>query len=130
MEELIQRIATEVGIDPELARKAVEIIINFLHRDGPQPLVGELIGKFPGAEALLRDHGEGGAKGFLAGKLAGLFGGGMGAMAALNELTDAGLELDQVQQVTRLVVDFAKEHAGEETVDQVVSQIPGLSQFV
>ena len=54
----------------------------------------------------------------------------MGAMAALNELTDAGLELDQVQQVTRLVVDFAKEHAGEEVVDQVVGQIPGLSQFV
>ena len=130
MEELIHRIATEVGIDPALARKAVEISINFLHRDGPQPMVGELIGKFPGAEALLRDHGEGGAKGFLGGKLAGLFGGGMGAMAALNELTDAGLELDQVQQVTRLVVDFAKEHAGEETVDQVIGQIPGLSQFV
>jgi hypothetical protein len=129
MDELIQRIATEVGIDPALARKAVEIIINFLHRDGPQPLVGELIGKFPGAEALLREP-EGGSKGFLGGKLAGLFGGGMGAMAALNELTDAGLELDQVQQVTRLVVDFAKQHAGDDVVDQVVAQIPGLSQFV
>jgi hypothetical protein len=130
MEELIQRISSEVGIDPALARKAVEIIINFLHRDGPQPMVGELIGKFPGAEALVRDHGEGAPKGFFGGKLGSLFGGGMGAMAALNELTDAGLELDQVQQVTRLVVDFAKEHAGEEVVDQVVSQIPGLSQFV
>lgn len=130
MEELIQRIATETGIDPALARKAVEIIINFLHRDGPQPLVGELITKFPGAEALLREHGEGGAKGFLGGKLSSIFGGGMGAMAALNELTDAGLELDQVQQVTRLVVEFAKEHAGEEVVDQVIGQIPGLAQFV
>ena len=129
MDELIQRISTEVGIEEALARKAVEIIINFLYRDGPQPLVGELIGKFPGAEALLRAP-EGGARGFLAGKLGGLFGGGMGAMAALNELTDAGLELDQVQQVTRLVVDFARQHAGADVVDEVVASIPGLSQFV
>jgi len=129
MDELIQKIASETGIDPALARTAVEIIINFLRRDGPQPLVGELIDKFPGAAALLRPD-EGGGKGFLAGKLGGLFGGGMGAMAALNELTDAGLELDQVQQVTRLVVDFARQHAGDDVVDEVVGRIPGLSQFV
>jgi len=129
MDDLIQTIASDVGIEPALARTAVEIIINFLHRDGPQPLVGELIDKFPGATALLRQE-DGGGKGFLAGKLSGLFGGGMGAMAALNELTDAGLELDQVQQVTRLVIDFARQHAGDDVVDEVVGRIPGLSQFV
>ncbi len=39
-------------------------------------------------------------------------GGGMGAMAALNELTNAGLDMDGVQSVVKELVSYAKEKQG------------------
>ena len=62
--------------------------------------------------------------------LLGGFGGMGGAMAAMNELTSAGLDMGQVQGVTQEVVGFAKEMAGEDTVNRIVGSIPGLGQFV
>ena len=59
-----------------------------------------------------------------------MMGGGMGAMAALNELTNAGLDMDGVQSVVKELVSYAKEKAGDDVVNEVVSQIPGLSQIV
>lgn len=129
MDELIARITARTGIDEALARKAIEIIINFLNRDGPTELVGEFVAKFPGAEAMLKAHGEGGKSGFLGGRLGNLFGG-MGAVAAFNELTGAGLDMGQIQAVTHEVIGFAKEHVGEELVDRIVAEIPGLNQIV
>ena len=51
-------------------------------------------------------------------------------MAALNELTSAGLDMGQVQTVAKELVGYAKEKAGDEVVDEVISQIPGLSQVL
>jgi hypothetical protein len=129
MDELIARITARTGLDEATARKAIEIIINFLNRDGPTDLVAEFVAKFPGAEALLKAHGETGKSGFLGGRLSGLLGG-MGAVAAFNELTAAGLDMAQVQEVTKEVIAFAKTHVGEELVDRVIADIPGLSQIV
>jgi hypothetical protein len=42
----------------------------------------------------------------------------------------AGLSMGQVQSVTREIVAYAREKAGEDTVGEVVGAIPGLSQFV
>ncbi|MEP3665207.1 MAG: DUF2267 domain-containing protein, partial [Roseibium sp.] len=66
----------------------------------------------------------------LLGGLGSMMGGGMGAMAALNELTNAGLDMDGVQSVVKELVSYAKEKAGEDVVDEVISKIPGLSQIV
>ncbi len=129
MDELIARIATAAGISEELARKAIAIVLNFLNRDGPKDAMQQLFEALPGAEALLAEYGEGRKSGLLGG-LADVMGGGMGAMAALNEMTNAGLDMGQVQIVTRELVAFAKEKAGEDTVNEVVASIPGLSQFV
>jgi len=129
MDELIARIQERTGIDESLARKAIEIIINFLNRDGPSELVTEFVQKLPGAEELLKKHGEGGKTGLFGGRLSNLLGG-MGAMAALNELTGAGLDMGQVQEVTQEVIAYAKTHAGEELVDKIIAEIPGLSQIL
>jgi len=129
MDELIARITERTGLDEAVVRKAIEIIINFLNRDGPTELVGEFVAKFPGAEAMLKAHGEGGKSGFLGGRLGNLLGG-MGAVAAFNELTAAGLDMGQIQAVTHEVVAFAKAHVGEELVDKIVAEIPGLNQIV
>lgn len=129
MEELISRIVSATGINDDLARQAVGIILNFLNKEGPADQVKQILDALPGADALLAEReGEGG--GGLLGGLGSMMGGGMGAMAALNELTSAGLGMGEVQSVTKEIVGFAKEKAGDEVVDQVISSIPGLNQIV
>ncbi|AXS39892.1 DUF2267 domain-containing protein [Breoghania sp. L-A4] len=128
MNELIERIVAKTGISPELARQAVAIILRFLNKDGPSDLVRQVIDAIPGARDLIEEKDTAGGGGMLGG-LAGMMGG-MGAMGALNELTSAGLDMSQVQSVTKEVVTFAKEKADEDTVDEIINAIPGLSQVV
>lgn len=133
MDELIARIISNVGIDEDVAKKAVGIILSFLDKDGPSDQVGTLLDALPGARDLLAAHdgeqsGGGGLLGGLGNMLGGM-GGGMGAMAALSQMTSAGLELDQVKGVTEEVIGYAKEKAGADVVDEVIAAIPGLNQY-
>ena len=132
MEELIGRIAANVGISEELANQAVGIILNFLNSDGPSEQVGALMNMLPGAADMLQgtESSGGGLLGSIGGMLGGSAGGAIGAMGAVSELTSAGLSMSDVQGVTQEVIGFAKEKAGDELVDQVVGAIPGLNQFV
>ena len=131
MEELIGRIVSNVGIDENLAQTAVGMILGFLQNEGPADKVGELMGAIPGAEDMIASAagGESGGGGIM-GAVGGLMGGGGGAMALMGQLTGAGLGMGEVQGVASEVVGFAKEKAGEDTVTEVISAIPGLSQFV
>ncbi|WP_319772019.1 DUF2267 domain-containing protein [Breoghania sp.] len=126
MDVLINRICAKAGISEDTAKEAVGIILRFLHKDGPTDKVEQVIDAIPGARDLLDNGGEK-SGGFL-GSLASMTG--MGAMGALNELTNAGLSMGEVQTVTREVVDYAKEVAGEDLVEDIISSIPGLSQVV
>lgn len=124
MDQLIATIADKVGIDAELAKKAVSIILSFLNKDGPQDLVQQVMQAMPGASDLIEAN-DGGGGGLLGGLV-----GSMGAMGALNQLTSAGLDMGQVTGVTREVISYAKEQAGEDVVDEIVGSIPGLSQVL
>jgi hypothetical protein len=124
MNEIISRIAAAAGISEETALEAVTVILNFLKKDGPQEQVDKVIAALPGAENLVTAEERGG------GMLGGMLGGAMGAMGALNKLTSAGLDMGEIQTVTRELVTVAREHAGDEVVDQVIDGIPGLSQIV
>ncbi|MCB1493682.1 MAG: DUF2267 domain-containing protein [Rhodobiaceae bacterium] len=126
MNELISRIASSAGIDEELAQKAVGIILNFLNKEGPDGPMQKILDAIPGARDMVAEAGQESSSGGLLGGLLG----GMGAMGAMNELNSAGLGMGQIQSVTKELVGFAKEKAGPDTVDEVISSIPGLSQFV
>lgn len=130
MEELITRIVSASGVSEDVARQAVAIILNFLNKDGPAEQMQQIFAALPGASELVAEHQAQAGGGGLLGGLGGMMGGGMGAMAALNELTSAGLGMDEVQSVTKELVAYAKEKAGDDVVDNVISEIPGLSQIV
>lgn len=129
MEELIGRIVSNVGIDEDLAKTAVGMILNFLQAEGPDDKVGALMDALPGASELISSAGNGSGGGLL-GAVGGMMGGGGGAMALMGQLTGAGLGMGDVQGVATEVIGFAKEKAGEDTVTEVIGAIPGLSQFV
>jgi hypothetical protein len=124
MDELIARLVADVGIDRATAEKAVGIILEFLVKEGPADKVQPLLTKLPGAEAVMRRAAtESDSAGLMAGAMGGVMGAGMRMMSA-------GLSMAQVQSVTRGVIAYTREKAGEDAVSEIVAAVPGLSQFV
>jgi hypothetical protein len=119
MNELIDRLVANVGIDQPTAEKAVGIILGFLKKEGPPERAQVLIDGMPGAEALIEAQAGGG----------GMFDMG-GVMGDGTKLMSIGLSMAQVQAVTKEIIGYTREKAGDEAVGEIVAAIPGLSQFV
>jgi len=116
MDELVQSVVRDTGVDQALARKSVVIIMKFLSKEGPPDKIQKLVDGLPGArEAIAADKTE-------------ISGGGV--MGVFSDLTSAGLGMFQVQGVARAFVSYARTKVGAAEVDQVIGAIPGLSQFV
>ncbi|MEJ8571358.1 DUF2267 domain-containing protein [Microbaculum marinum] len=115
MDELVDRLVTTVGISREQAELALSNMLGFLKQAGPPDKVAELVERLPGAESVQTPRGG--------------MGGMIGAMAAYNSLTSAGLDMGQIQGVARELIAYAKLHAGDELVNDVVASVPGLNQF-
>jgi hypothetical protein len=118
MDELVERLVTNVGIDKAVAEKAVGIILAFLLKEGPTDKVQSLIDQLPGASVAVQSaSSEGG------------FGMG-GIMGVGTKLMAAGLSMGQMQAVTREIIAFSREKVGEDAVGEIVGSVPGLSQFI
>ena len=104
-----------------MAEKSVGIILDFLRKEGPADKVQALLDQMPGASALAANAAQGGSS-----SVSGMG----GLMGAANRLMSAGLSMGQVQCVTREVVAYSREKAGEDAVGEIVGAIPGLSPFV
>ena len=122
MDELVARLVANVGVDQVAAEKSVGIILDFLRKEGPADKVQALIDRLPGAEALMQVQQGADAGG-------GMFAMG-GIMGAGTKMMAAGLSMSQVQGVTREVIAYTREKAGEDAIGEIVSAIPGLSQFI
>jgi hypothetical protein len=120
MDELVGRLVANVGVDRTVAEKSIGIILDFLVKEGPAEKVQPLMDQLPGAEALQQQAASQGG---------GMFGMG-GIMGAGTRLMGLGLSMGQVQGVTREVIAYSREKAGEDTVGEIVASIPGLGQFV
>ena len=131
MNEIVTEIANRVGIAPDLAEKALGMMLGFLQREAADGPVAEMIEKIPGATELVAQfNGEGsGGGGGLLGGLMGALGGG-GIMGLGQQLMSEGLGMSEITSLAKETIAIAKQHAGEEVVDQVVASVPGLSQFV
>ena len=127
MEDLIARIAAAAEVEPEIAKKSVEMIFAFLRKEGPQAEVDALFAAVPGA-AEAADAGSAENGGGAMGGLIGAMGGGL--MGLAGRLTGLGLDMGDMQTVGRQVLAYIREKAGDELVGQVAAAIPGLAQFL
>ncbi len=128
MDELIARVAAAAGIEPDVATKAINIILAFLQKEGPPEEVNALFAEIPGAaEAAAAGATEG--SGGVIGGLMSMMGGG-GIMGVAGKLTAIGLGMGEMQAVGKAVFGYVREKAGDERVGQVAAAIPGLSQFL
>jgi hypothetical protein len=122
MDELVDRIVANVGVDRTVAEKSVGIILDFLAKEAPADRVQPLLDRLPGANAAIsaaRTEDEGGAFASMG-----------GIMGVGSRLMSAGLGMGEIQGVTRQIIAYAREKAGGEAVDTIVDAIPGLSQFI
>ena len=117
MDELVGRLVANVGVEQAVAEKAVGIILAFLLKEGPSDKVQALIDAMPGATAAVQAAADNG--------------GGMGGIMGVGtKLMAAGLSMGQMQGVTREIIAYAREKAGEDAVGEIVGSIPGLGQFI
>ena len=135
MDNVIARVASAASLSPEVARKAVALIADFIQREASEEGVKDLFAKAPELQAIIASGapigGEGmpyGLKGLM-GVAAGAMGGG-GLMALGGELMGLGLSMDQIQTAGREVFAYAREVAGDQIVGEISASIPGLSQFI
>jgi hypothetical protein len=122
MSELVDRIAANVGLDRAVAEKAIGIILDFLSKEGPADKVSVLIARLPGSEALLAAARKG--------DNGGLFGSMGGIMGVGTRLMGAGLDMGQIQAVTRELMAFSREHNAGDVLGEIAEAIPGLGQFI
>ncbi|MGG7517232.1 hypothetical protein ACQ3G6_05010 [Allorhizobium undicola] len=128
MSEIVTRISENVGIAPDVAEKALGMMLGFLQREADDGAVARMIEAMPGAPELVAQHnGEGKSGGLLSGLMSAMGGGIMGLGQQLMSL---GLGMGEITALARETMAIAREHAGNDTVDEVVASVPGLSQFV
>jgi len=135
MDNVIARVATAANLSPEVARKAVALLADFIQREASEDGVKDLFEKAPELQAIIASGAPTGGEGMgyglkgLMGIAAGAMGGG-GLMALGGELMGLGLSMDQIQAAGHEVFVYAREVAGDQTVGEIAASIPGLSQFL
>jgi hypothetical protein len=127
MQELINRVVQNVGLDPALAEKAVGMILAFLQKEAPEQ-ASEAFAAMPGAAELAAANAPEGGGGLMGGLMS-MMGGG-GVMALGQQLMGAGIGMGQIQSLSKEVFAFGRETAGEDAMGALVGAIPGLGQFV
>jgi hypothetical protein len=132
MNEIIDQIATKVGISPEIAEKAVGMMLGFLQREAPDGPVAHMIQSIPGASDLVAQYNgaETSGGGGILGSLMSAVGAGGGIMALGQELMSHGLGMGEISALAKETISVARQHAGDQVVDEVVGSVPGLSQFL
>lgn len=123
MDELVERLVANVGVDKATGEKALGIILDFLTKEGPPDKVQALIEQMPGADGVIAAARESESSG------GGFFGGMGGIMGVGSRMMAAGLDMAQIQGITRETMGYAREKAGEDVVGEIVNAIPGLGQF-
>ncbi len=135
MDNIIARVAAAANLTPEVARKTVALLADFIQREASDDGVKDLFEKAPELKAIIASGPTTGGQGMglglkgLMGIAAGAMGGG-GLMTLGGELMGLGLNMDQIQAAGREVFAYAREVAGDETVGEIAASIPGLSQFI
>ncbi len=135
MENLIARVATAAHLQPDVARQATALVLDFIQREAPADAMQRLLDKAPELKAIVASDPQTGGQGFgetlrgLMGVGTGTMGGG-GVMALGGQLMGLGLDMTQMQAMGKAVFDYVRAHAGDEVVGEIVEAVPGLSQFI
>ena len=122
MDTLIKKLTKDLGVSKEQARGGLVALLRTGQQNLSRADFAEFLTDMPGAEKLLKSAPPPSALSSLAGGLGSLLGGrsSAGRWAGLAAtFTELGVDLDTARKFGPIVIDFMKEHGGENLVDKV-----------
>jgi len=136
MDELIQKLTNQLGIDASVANNATGKVMAMVKQHAGDDLFAKITAAVPGAsesaeqgavEPAAASAGGGGMFGKLAGMASGALGGsGGGGLELGAALSSAGLDPSQLGGFVSTVVTFLKEKVGDDVMDQILAKFPVL----
>uniref|UniRef100_Q07QH7 DUF2267 domain-containing protein n=1 Tax=Rhodopseudomonas palustris (strain BisA53) TaxID=316055 RepID=Q07QH7_RHOP5 len=121
MDELIERLTDKVGLEKDVARRTVGLILGFLRTEGPTEKVQALIDTIPGAENAIEPLGPRTGLGKLLGG---------GVMGLGTKLMGLGLGMAEIQNVARELFRFGRDKIGADGMQEIIAGTPGLNKLV
>ncbi|HBJ33922.1 MAG TPA: hypothetical protein DDZ51_03980 [Planctomycetaceae bacterium] len=134
MDELIKQLTSQIGIDKSVAGQAVGTVMSLLKKEGGDDLFSKIAAAIPGAQAAAdtspsptESAGGGGLLGSVMGMLGGSAGKGLALAASLKGL---GISEDKLGSFATIVLDYIKQKAGPDVVNQLVAKLPMLKALL
>lgn len=132
MLDFVELVSKQLGIGTDTATSATSGILNLLKGQDSGSAGDNLLAAIPGAQDFLSKSsgGGGGALGGLMGGLGSMMGGSGGAVGALASLAAGGLNTNKIGPFVSMFVDYAKQKAGPELVEQFLKAMPSIGQML
>ena len=123
MDDLIRKLTKELGVNQTQARGGLIALLRAGQQNLSRADFKQFVADVPGADKLLAKAPPPSAMSSLAGGLGSLLGGrsgGAGRWAGLAaSFTELGISLDTAKKFGPIVIDYMRDHGGEELVDKV-----------
>ena len=122
MQDLIDHVSTETGLEPATSRKAIGIVLDFVQKNVPPAVSAAVIDPLPGgraaASAAAEDEAEGGGTAT------------PGLMGLADRLMAEGVGMGAMQSLGRAMFDGLRRQVGEGPVSAVAAAIPELQHVM
>ena len=122
MQDLIDHVSTETGLEPATSRKAIGIVLDFVQKNVPPETSAALIDRLPGARAAAaaaaEDEAEGGGSAT------------PGLMGLADRLMAEGVGMGSMQALGRALFEGLRRQVGDEPVKAVAEAIPELEHVM
>ena len=122
MQDLIDHVSTETGLEPATSRKAIGIILDFVQKNVPPDTSAAVIDPLPGARAAAaaaaEDEAEGGGSAT------------PGLMGLADRLMAEGVGMGAMQSLGRAMFEGLRRQVGDGPVDGVARAIPELEHVM
>jgi hypothetical protein len=123
MDDLIRKLTKELGVNQTQARGGLIALLRAGQQNLSRADFKQFVADVPGADKLLAKAPPPSAMSSLAGGLGSLLGGrsgGAGRWAGLAaSFTELGVSIDTAKKFGPIVIDYMRDHGGEELVDKV-----------
>ena len=122
MDDLIRKLTKDLGVSRDQARGGLVALLRAGQQHMERRDFEQFVADIPGADKLLRNAPPPSTLSSLAGGLGSLLGGrsGPGRWAGLaTSFTQLGIDLQTAKRFGPIVIDYVKEHGGENLVDKI-----------
>ncbi len=134
MEEILARLAEQVGISPEDAKKGLGAVLAFLKGKLPEGVFGQVEQAVPDAQGLVNSfeankapESGGGLLGTVAGLAGKLLGGGAGDAGKLaGMLGQSGMNMGQIAAFLPKVLEMLQAHLPPEVIEKIRALLGGM----